>query len=69
MPHSVSFDVNVIYIVACRAVTRLWHNKQLISVTVIVYTTEEHVTSAVTSRNNRRTAGSGVLYAVHATAT
>jgi hypothetical protein len=32
--------------------------KKLISITMIVHATEEHVT--VTSRNNRRAAGSGV---------
>jgi hypothetical protein len=31
---------------------------------MIAHATEEHVTSAVTSCNNRRDAGSGVLYAV-----
>jgi hypothetical protein len=39
--------------------TRLRHSKQLISVTMIAHAIEEHVTSAVTSRNNRRAAGSG----------
>jgi hypothetical protein len=41
--------------------------KQLISITVIAHATEEYVTSTVTSHNNRRAAGSGVLYAVCAT--
>jgi hypothetical protein len=43
-----------------RAVTKLWHNKQHISITVIAHTTEEHVTFTVSSCNNRRAAGSGV---------
>jgi hypothetical protein len=38
----------------------LRHSKQLISVTMIAHAREEHVTSAVTSRNNSRAAGSGV---------
>jgi hypothetical protein len=41
-----------------RAVTRLQHNKQVINVTLIAHATEEHVTSAMTSRNNTRDARS-----------
>jgi hypothetical protein len=43
-----------------KAVTRLRHSKQLISVTMIAHATEKHVTSSVTSLNNRTAAGSGV---------
>jgi hypothetical protein len=43
-----------------RAVTSLRHSKRLVSVTMIAHATEEHVTSAMTSRNSRRAAGSGV---------
>jgi hypothetical protein len=47
MSHSVSFDdVNIIYIVARKAVARLWHSKQLTRVTMIAHKTEEHVKSA-----------------------
>jgi hypothetical protein len=43
-----------------RAITTLRNTKQLISVTMIVHATEEHVTSAVASRNNRGADGNGV---------
>jgi hypothetical protein len=46
------------------AVTKLRHSEQFISVTMITHATEEYVTSAVMLCNNRRTAGSFVLYAV-----
>jgi hypothetical protein len=52
-----------------RAVPKLRHSKQLISVTMTAHATEEQVTSAVTSRNNRRAAGSGVIYEVRVRAT
>jgi hypothetical protein len=43
------------------AVTKLRHSKLLLRVTIIAHATEEHVTSSVTSRSNRRDVGSGVL--------
>jgi hypothetical protein len=44
-----------------RAVTKLRHTKLLINPTMIAHATEEHITSEVTSRNNRRAVGSCVL--------
>jgi hypothetical protein len=43
-----------------KTVARLRHRKQLISVSIIEYATEEHVTSVVTTRDSWRAAGSGV---------
>jgi hypothetical protein len=80
LAHSVLLNLIILYLhlkwKACRpssgtklgAVTRLLHSKQLISVTIIADTTEEHVMSVVTSCNTRMDAGSADCYAVHETA-
>jgi hypothetical protein len=51
-----SFNSNMIYCCMLRAVTRLWHSKQLIRLIMIAHETKEHAKSAVTSRNNMRAA-------------
>jgi hypothetical protein len=56
-------------IVACREPLLGYGKVNTSALTVTAHATEEHVTSAVTSHNNRRAAGSSVLYAIRTTAT